>query len=166
MKSQVWLKLLALFWTTNFVLHFTWEVLQIPFYEGMAQAEHGAAVWQCTLTTLGDTGIALAAYFGAAFAERSLTWLHSLSIRPLLIYFLIGLLATVVLEFLATEVQHRWTYSELMPTLPLLKTGLIPLVQWIIIPALALGAVRLMYFGLRYTNMQQSKTASTANAHH
>lgn len=156
MKSHVLLKLLVIFWITNFVLHFTWEVLQIPFDDGIAQAEHGAAVWQCTLATLGDIGIALAAYFCAAFAERSLTWFHSLSLRPLLIYFLIGLLTTVVLEFLATEVQHRWTYSELMPTLPLLKTGLIPLVQWVMIPALALGAVRLMYFGVRYTNMQSN----------
>lgn len=157
MKSQIRLKLLILFWATTFVLHFAWEILQIPFYEEMAQARHGAAVWQCTLATFGDTGIALAAYLGAAYSERSLTWLHSLLIKPLSIYFLIGLLITVVFEFLATEVLDRWAYSKLMPTLPFLKTGLMPLFQWIVIPALSLGAARLMYLGLLYSGRQKNE---------
>ena len=154
MKLQLGLKLLVLYWITNFVLHFTWEILQIPFYEGMTQAEHSAAVWECTRATFGDTGIALAAYLGAAYSERSLAWLHRLSIKPLSIYFLTGLLITVVFEFLATEILDRWTYSDLMPTLPFLKTGLMPLAQWIVVPPLSLYAARLMYFGLLYSSTQ------------
>lgn len=157
MKIQVWPKLLVLFWITAFVLHFTWEILQIPFYEGMTKAEHGAAVWGCTLATFGDTGIALAAYLGAAYSQRSLTWLHSPSIKPLSIYFLIGLLITVVFEYVATEILGRWSYSEDMPTLPFLKTGLVPLFQWIVVPALSLGAARLMYLGLLYSGRQNNE---------
>ncbi len=154
MKLKLWIKLIGLYWVTSFVLHFTWEILQIPFYEGMTQAEHGAAVWTCTLATFGDTGIALTAYLGAACSERSLSWIQTLSIKLLSIYFLTGLLITVVFEFLATEVLDRWTYSELMPTLPLLKTGLMPLAQWSVVPALSLYAARLMYFGLCYSSRQ------------
>lgn len=149
LKLSLWLKLLVIYWLTTFVLHFTWEILQIPFYEGMTQAEHSAAVWVCTRATFGDTGIALTAYFGAAYSARSLTWIHALPIKALASYFVIGLLITIVFEFLATEVWDRWAYSERMPTLPLLNTGLMPLAQWLVVPALGLYAFRLMYFGLR-----------------
>lgn len=150
MKSYITLKLIALFWAASFSLHFIWEMLQIPFYEAMTQAEHGAATWACTLATFGDTGIALVAYLAAAYSVRSLTWVHSSAVKPLSVYFLAGLFITVVFEFLATEVLHRWRYSELMPTVPLFGTGVAPLLQWIVVPALSLGASRLMYFGLLY----------------
>lgn len=150
MRFRFWIQLFLLFWATNFFLHFAWELLQISFYEGMTKAGHGAGVWTCTIATIGDTGIALAAYLGAAWSVRSLVWLRAWTLKPVLMYFLIGILITVVFEFLATEVLDRWAYGPNMPTLPLIGTGLAPFLQWIVVPALALGAVRLMYFGLLY----------------
>lgn len=125
-------------------------MLQIPFYERMVEAEHGAATWECTLATLGDTGIALVAYVAAAHSVRSFTWVHSVAAKPLAVYFLMGLFVTVAFEFLATEVLNRWAYSDLMPTVPFIGTGVVPLLQWIIVPALSLTTTRLMYFGLLY----------------
>lgn len=150
MRLRFWIQLFLLFWATNFFLHFAWELLQIPFYEGMTEAHHGAGVWTCTKATIGDAGIALVAYLFAAWSVRSLSWLHTWTLKPVTIYFLTGILITVVFEFLATEVLDRWAYSPSMPTLPLIGTGLTPFLQWIIVPALALAAVKLMYFGMLY----------------
>lgn len=35
-------------WGLNFFLHFFWEMLQVPYFVGMAEASHFAVVWQCT----------------------------------------------------------------------------------------------------------------------
>jgi hypothetical protein len=43
---------------------------------------------------------------------------------------------TLVLEWLATEVLDRWSYSDAMPELPVLGTGLLPVLQWILLPPL------------------------------
>jgi len=36
----------------------------------------------------------------------------------------------------------RWAYSEAMPHLPVLGTGLLPLLQWLVIPPLVLWFIR------------------------
>jgi hypothetical protein len=48
---------------------------------------------------------------------------------------------TVAIEWLATEVWHRWSYAADMPTLPLVGTGLVPLLQWLVLPPLVVGLV-------------------------
>lgn len=53
-----------------------------------------------------------------------------------------GLVATIVFEGLATGVLGRWTYAESMPRLPILGTGLLPVLQWLLIPPLVLCFVR------------------------
>jgi hypothetical protein len=41
-------------------------------------------------------------------------------------------------EYLNTEVRRSWTYSDLMPRLPGLGIGLSPILQWLLVPAVAL----------------------------
>lgn len=48
-----------------------------------------------------------------------------------------GLAYTIFSEWLNTEVRGSWTYSDLMPRLPVNGTGLSPLAQWIVIPLAA-----------------------------
>jgi hypothetical protein len=54
----------------------------------------------------------------------------------------LGLAATILFEILATQVWHRWHYSDLMPTIPVLEVGLIPILMWILLPPLILWFVR------------------------
>lgn len=49
-----------------------------------------------------------------------------------------GLGYTVHSEWIDVEVRHTWACSHLMPRLPLLGTGVSPLLQWILILAFAL----------------------------
>jgi hypothetical protein len=45
---------------------------------------------------------------------------------------------TVYSEYMNTVVRQSWAYTEWMPRLPWLGTGLAPLAQWFVIPPLAL----------------------------
>lgn len=50
----------------------------------------------------------------------------------------IGLGLTVVFEWLATGPLERWSYGPAMPRIPLLETGLLPTLQWIVVPPIGL----------------------------
>ena len=125
-------------------------MLQVPFYQDMADNRHAQVVWTCTQATFGDANIALVAYLIASLTARSLAWLYPVSRRTLLVYLMVGLLITVFFEYLATEVLDRWTYSAQMPTLPLIGTGLLPILQWLVVPLLSLRMTQLLYLGLRH----------------
>ena len=45
---------------------------------------------------------------------------------------------TIYSEYANTVLRVSWAYSAWMPTLPVLGTGIAPLVQWLVVPALAL----------------------------
>jgi hypothetical protein len=40
----------------------------------------------------------------------------------------------IVSEWLNITVRKAWAYSDLMPVVPLIDTGLSPLLRWIVIP--------------------------------
>jgi hypothetical protein len=54
---------------------------------------------------------------------------------------LIGILVTIVFELLATRTWQLWSYSQLMPVIPLLEIGLVPFVQWMVLPPLVIWFV-------------------------
>jgi len=55
---------------------------------------------------------------------------------------LAGLWYTVFSEWLNTQFRQSWSYTEAMPLVPPLGTGLTPFLQWLIVPAVALGYVK------------------------
>lgn len=125
-----------------FLLHFVWEFWQTPFYGEMPTAPHWEAVKVCTLATLGDAAIMLVAYWTVAFAAQSRRWILEPTAIQMVGLVLVGIVITVVVEWIATELVHRWSYAEGMPTLPGLGTGLVPLLQWILLPPLVVWFVR------------------------
>jgi hypothetical protein len=48
----------------------------VPFFEGMADAPHWEGVKFCTRATVGDTAIALIAFWGAAAVAGSRDWIR------------------------------------------------------------------------------------------
>lgn len=127
---------------TAFLLHLVWEFWQAPWYQGMSDMSHLQGVLLCSRAAFGDTLIALLAYCALSVYAHDRFW--ALAATPARIggYLGIGLGVTVVLEWLATDVLDRWQYAAGMPTLPLLGTGLAPLLQWLIVPLAVLGWVR------------------------
>jgi len=81
-------------------------------------------------------------YWSVVFATRTRGWVFHLTIYRLSVFILVGILLTIMLEAVSVNLLGRWDYKELMPTLPVLGTGLAPLLQWLVIPLLVLLFVR------------------------
>lgn len=132
------------------LLNYPWELIQAPLFEGMAVAPHWEAVKVCTRATFGDGIIMLIAFWAVAFAVRSRRWLLNPRAWEVAAFIAAGVLITIVIEHFATRSSHPswgWAYSSLMPTLPVLGTGLTPLLQWIMLPGLVLWLSRRQFAG-------------------
>lgn len=125
-----------------FLLNLTWEFAQVPLFAGMPSAEHWHAVLVCARATLGDVVIALVGFWTVAASTRARTWVLRPTTAHVTGFVAVGLLITVVMEWLATRVLGRWTYAEAMPVIPLLEVGLAPLLQWIVLPPIVVWFVR------------------------
>lgn len=53
-----------------------------------------------------------------------------------------GVLYTIFSEWLNVVIRQTWAYAELMPVVPVIGTGLSPLLQWIAIPLAAFRFAR------------------------
>ena len=126
----------------SFLLHFVWESLQVPTYAGMAEMDHWEATKLCTSATFGDVGFALTAFWTTSLAARTRRWIWRPSAWQAGLFVLIGVSLTIGFEYYYGQVSLRWTYSELMPIVPPLGTGLSPLMQWLIIPPLVIWFAR------------------------
>jgi hypothetical protein len=116
------------------LLHFPWEILQAPFYQDLAGAEHWKSVLECGRATLGDAVIALTAYGSTAALHRDRLWLARPAFGASATYLAVGLLLTVIVEAVNVYVLRRWSYTPYMPTV--LGLGLTPLLQWLVLPPL------------------------------
>lgn len=132
----------------SFLLHFVWEFVQVPTYAGMAEMPHWEGVKLCMSATFGDVGFALTAFWVASVAARSRDWILRPTRVPSVIFVAVGIVLTVGFEHYYTTISLRWTYSDLMPLVPPLGTGLSPLLQWLVIPLLVIWLTRRHLLGM------------------
>ena len=125
-----------------FLLNFVWEFWQVPFYRGLASAPHWQATKLCSLAAVGDATIMLLAFWVVAATARTRGWVLAPSVTQVGIFALTGVVITVIAEWVATERLALWAYAERMPTLPLLGTGVLPLLQWMLLPPVVVWFVK------------------------
>jgi hypothetical protein len=137
-----WLHALRIYLAVSAGANLFWETAQLPLYTiwrtGSAR-EIAFAVLHCTG---GDLLIAAATLALALVAFGDPAWPIGGFGRVRLATILSGTAYTILSEWLNVSVRGSWSYSELMPVLPPLGTGLAPLAQWFVVPALALGTAR------------------------
>jgi len=126
----------------SFLLNFVWEFLQAPTYAGMVELGHWDGIKLCTGATVGDVGFALTAFWVTSLVARSRGWILQPTSSQMLVFIGVGVALTVGFEYYYTNISLRWTYSELMPLVPPLGTGLSPLLQWLFIPLLVVWFTR------------------------
>lgn len=126
------------------LLNFPWEILQAPLFEGMAAAPHSDVIGACLQATLGDAVIMLLAHASIAAVTRRRLWLLAPSWREVAGFAAVGVAITAVIEWLATRGHwaQTWAYSSAMPLIPGIEIGLSPVLQWVIVPPIALWFVR------------------------
>jgi hypothetical protein len=96
----------------------------------------------CTLATLGVVGLMPVNFWIVARVGGGRCWPLQPTAARVAGFTGLGLAAAILVEILATRVWHRWRHSDLMPTIPTLEVGLVPLLMWGVLPPPILWFVR------------------------
>jgi hypothetical protein len=123
------------------LVNLPWELWQIPFFGGMAERSHAEGVRLCSVAAVGDAFITLVSFWLVAFMARTWGWVLHPSRGQTLVFVACGIAVTATIELLAVH-AGRWSYAHGMPTLPVLKIGVVPLAQWLVLPPNVLLLVR------------------------
>ncbi len=114
-----------------FLLNFTWEVIQIPLYKGSSFTANHIAF--CALGSLADVIMVLLLYLGFAFIFRKPFWIQDARWQKVIILILIGAIGAIL-----SEMRHlslgSWSYDDSMPIIPVVKVGISPVLQFMILP--------------------------------
>lgn len=129
-----------------------WEIAHLPLYTIWQEplGRRAFAVFHCTL---GDALIATATLVIAIVTFGSGAWpLGKSQFRRVAVATIVMAVGYAIYsEWLNISVRRGWAYSELMPTLPWIRTGISPVLQWIVLPAIGFMIARRM--ALRATNV-------------
>ena len=140
-----WLQAIRLYMGLTTVLHFVWELLQLPLYTIWYTGNFREIVFSVLHCTAGDFLIASSSLVVSLIVIGTRAWPSGRFFRVMTATLVIGIGYTVYSEWANTILRQTWAYSELMPTVPVLGTGLSPLTQWLIVPVVGFAAVRCRY---------------------
>jgi hypothetical protein len=107
----------------------------------MPQLSHWEGIKICAVAALADVAIVLVGYWSIAAITRSRRWFLAPGYIALGGFVGIGVLVAIAIERLALT-TGRWLYSDAMPIIPIFDVGLSPILQWLILPLLALWFAR------------------------
>ncbi len=142
--GRAW-RLLALRFLPWFAgLSLAWEIAQLPLYTLWTEATPGYIAFSVAHCTLGDVLIGASALLAALILLRagslaSWRWARIAALAALL-----GAGYTVFSEWTNTAILGSWGYAASMPRIGLggIEIGLSPLLQWLVLPPLALYFTR------------------------
>lgn len=117
----------------SFGLNYLWEMAQMPlFTTGRGQSFPPGiafAAQHCFIPTLGDVLVACGTLVAGWMLHRRVDWIRRLSRRDVLVISLTLVVIAILVEVVNVHLLHRWGYSPLMPVVPILGVGVLPLVQ-------------------------------------
>ena len=120
----------------------TWEFAHMPLYTLWQTGTAAEVVFAAVHCTGGDILIATMSLVLALLIGGRPAWPRESFLPVAAMTVILGLGYTGFSEWLNIEIRRSWAYSEQMPTLPWLGTGLTPLAQWLVIPGLGFWHIR------------------------
>lgn len=117
----------------SFIVNLVWELLQGPLYKGFSFGFHH--IFICTLGSLADTIMVMLIYFVLAFVYKNNYWFLKASVSKIILLILIGTLGAIGGEIWHTA-SGNWSYATNMPILPLVNVGLLPILQFMLLPTI------------------------------
>lgn len=130
MKSAV-VRLLVVY-AIAMSINYVWEMAQMPLYQDMRFNELHS-YFLCLQASFGDANITIAIFVVGLLLFRNWSWPAKLNIPKFAYLTITGGGIAILIELLAMKIG-RWTYTSLMPLLPSVGVGLIPLLQLMILP--------------------------------
>jgi hypothetical protein len=124
-------------WFTG--LNLAWEIAQLPLYTIWWTDPPGRIAFAVLHCTSGDLIIGTFA-LATAVLVLGRGWPDDLAARRRVVALVtvLGVSYTAFSEWLNVVVRESWAYTDWMPVVPLLGTGLAPMLQWFLVPGLAL----------------------------
>ena len=122
----------------SLVAQLLWETLQLPLYTLWSTGTVQQQVFAVVHCTIGDVLIAGASLLVAVALFGRLSWPRTGAASVFAASLALGISYTVFSEWLNVHVRESWAYSDLMPNVPMIGTGLAPLMQWLVVPTCAL----------------------------
>lgn len=132
-----WLPALRTYFVVMLFGHLLWEVMQLPLYTIWATGTWRDIAFAVAHCTAGDMLIAAVCLLGALLLAGDARWPAAGFARVAGAAWLMGVGYAVFSEWLNVTVRASWAYADAMPVLPWIGTGLAPLLQWMIVPAVA-----------------------------
>jgi hypothetical protein len=132
-----WLQSLRRYLGVSIVANLVWESLQLPLYTLWATGTRREQVFAVLHCTIGDAMVAGLSLLAAWALFARATWPSTGVARVYAGSLAFGVVYTIFSEWLNTSVRGSWAYSDLMPVVPGIGTGLAPLLQWFVMPTVA-----------------------------
>lgn len=140
--SRVWRLVLVRYLVVFAPLSLLWEIAQLPLYSLWTQASPAFIAYAVIHCTLGDMLIAVLALLAALLVTRAgplERWRWG-RVGAVTVGF--GFAYTAYSEWFNTAVRMSWAYSDWMPLTPIIALGVSPLLQWLLLPTVALAWAR------------------------
>lgn len=123
-------------------LELLWEIAQYPLYDVWHQNGWGYILYALVHCTLGDLVILLLAHAIVAGIARDRFWFRTRPVAGGVLFTLLGAVYTAYSEINNVWIKGTWGYTELMPLVPVLGVGGMPLLQWLLIPPVLVWLMR------------------------
>jgi hypothetical protein len=137
-----WLAALKAYILVSIGTHLAWEILQLPLYTIWSTGGPREIAFAVVHCTGGDAVIAITALSLALVLVGNENWPDQSYGKVLFVTLLFGVSYAIFSEWLNVTVRGHWAYTPNMPTVPVLGTGLAPLIQWLLVPLAALASAR------------------------
>ncbi|HVZ64171.1 MAG TPA: hypothetical protein VG838_06800 [Opitutaceae bacterium] len=119
-----------------FVMCWHWELAQTPAFRNLAHLSWARIVGRDLVAACGDVGMILFGYWIGVVWTENKRWPWPGSVKTYAFLAALGFVFSVVAERLALR-YGRSTYSELMPLIPGLGVGALPVLQLTVLAPLA-----------------------------
>jgi hypothetical protein len=120
------------------VSNLAWESTHLPLYTLWAKSEISYLVFVVVHCTAGDLMIAFATLGIALLLVGDFRCPAIRFNRVLGLTLSLGIAYTLYSEWLNVSISQSWAYSDLMPVVPIIGTGVSPVAQWIFLPLFGL----------------------------
>ncbi len=136
---MTWLRAIRIYLGFIAITNLIWEFAQLPFYTIWQTGTHSEIVFAAVHCTGGDILIAMSCLIGSLFVLGNKNWPNDYFLGVAALTIVSGLSYAIFSEWLNTEVRGAWAYSDLMPIVPVIGTGLSPFLQWVVLPTTGFG---------------------------
>ena len=119
--------------TLAFFLNFAWELTQGPLYKDFIFGYEHIAF--CALASVADAIMTLLLYYISAFIFKKRTLIKNLTFQEIILIILGGGISAILVEIWHVSKGH-WAYANSMPLIPIIGAGLLPVLQFTILPVL------------------------------